>query len=262
MMDSKIKNTVHWLLCLAWFLICGAGNNAYALDIDKMKGYFLSGDYKSAIIEGEKNLKNYNAHSSDLDEFYYFLALSYMKDGNYLRASDIFEIILNEFKGTSFKEEAQLGLGDTYFLKGDYSKARQYYSGLLDMNPHTRFKAQAYYRLSQASFKIGDTQAAKEYLDKLKNEFPSSPERNLEKDLGSVSDIYYCVQIGSFANPGNANRLRDKIISKGYDAYVQEADLSGAKSYRVRVGRLKSRNEVVSLEGKLSQDGYPTRIIP
>jgi len=55
-----------------------------------------------------------------LDELYYLLSLSYLKDGNYLRASDIFEIILREFKGSRFKEDALLALGDTYFLRGDY----------------------------------------------------------------------------------------------------------------------------------------------
>ncbi len=236
--------------------------NGYCLDINRLKSYFLSGDYKSAITEGEKILTHYDAHSQGLDELYYFLGLSYLKDGNYLRASDIFEIILREFKGSSFKDEAQLGLGDTYFLKGDYDKAKEHYSQLLNSTPDTRFKAQAYYRLSETAFKAGDTQSAKGYLDKLKNEFPLSPERNLEKDLYAVSDIYYCVQVGSFVNPNNANRLRDKMISKGYDAYVQEADASGAKSYRVKVGRLKTRNEAASLEAKLSSDGYPTKIIP
>ncbi|MBN1913662.1 MAG: hypothetical protein JW788_04610 [Candidatus Omnitrophica bacterium] len=49
---------------------------------------YLSGDYKAAISEGEKILAQ--AKDQDgLDELYYILALSYMKEGNYLRASDI-----------------------------------------------------------------------------------------------------------------------------------------------------------------------------
>jgi tetratricopeptide (TPR) repeat protein len=239
-----------------------AVNSGYCLDINRLKSYFLSGDYKSAIMEGEKILKNYNANSPGLDELYYFMGLSYLKDGNYLRASDIFEIILREFKDSSFKDEAQLGLGDTYFLKGDYDKAKGHYSQLLNTNPATKLKAQAYYRLSETAFKAGDTQAAKNYLDKLKNEFPLSPEKNIDKDLYAVSDICYSVQVGAFANPNNANRLRDKLTSQGYDAYVQEVDANLTKSYRVRVGRLKSRSETEQLEGKLSQDGYPTKIVP
>jgi len=254
-----------------WILICNFDfyilifaflGNAYALNIDKVKVYFFNGDYKSAISEGEKVLTKYSAHSPNLDELYYFLGLSYLRDGNYLRASDIFEIILREFKDSSFKDEAKLGSGDTYFLKGDYDKAQGRYSELINSNPRTELKAVLYYRLSQIALKKGDTQAAKEYLDKLKTDFPSSLELKLNKDLYALTDIYYTVQVGSFVNFTNARNLCDKLISKGYDAYLQEADTNSTKTYRVRVGRLKSRSEAAQLENKLSSEGYPTKIIP
>ncbi len=234
----------------------------YCLSIDKVKFYFLNADYKSAISEGEKVLKGSDTRSPNLAELYYILGLSYLKDGNYLRASDIFEIILKEFKDSLFTEEAKLALGDTYFLKGDYDKAQGYYNELISSNPRTKLKAMAYYRLSQVGFKKGDTQAAKEYLDKLKTDFPSSLEIKLNKDLYALSDIYYTVQVGSFINTVNARNLRDKLISKGYDAYLQDADTNGVKTYRVKVGRLKSRPEASQLENKLSSEGYPTKIIP
>jgi tetratricopeptide (TPR) repeat protein len=236
--------------------------NCYALDIDKVKVYFLNGDYKSAISDGEKVLTNYNTHSPNLDELYYILGLSYLKDGNYLRASDIFEIILGEFKDGPFKDEAKLSLGDTYFLKGDYDKAQGHYSDLINSNPRTKLKALLYYRISQIALKEGDTQQAKEYLDKLKIDFPSSLEIKLNKDLYVFPDIYYTVQVGSFVNFTNARNLCDKLISKGYDAYLQEADTNSTKTYRVKAGRLKSRPEATQLENELSSEGYPTKIIP
>lgn len=237
-------------------------SNGYCLNIDKVKVYFLNGDYKSAISEGERVLTNYNTHSPSLDELYYILGLSYLKDGNYLRASDIFEIILREFKDSPLKDEAKLSLGDTYFLKGDFDLAQGYYTDLINSNPRTKLKALLYYRLSQTAFKRGDTQQAKEYLDKLKKDFPSNLEVELNKDLYSLSDIYYSVQVGSFEKSANAMNLRNKLIEKGYDAYVQEAETSGSKTYRVKVGRLSSRLEAVELENKLSSEGYPTKIFP
>ena len=237
-------------------------NYGYCLSIDKVKIYFLNGDYKSAISEGEKVLTKYTAHSPNLDELYYILGLSYLKDGNYLRASDIFEIILREFKDSPFKDAAKLSLGDTYFLKGDYDKAQGYYSELINSNPRTKLKALLYYRLSQIGFKNGDTQQAREYLDKLKKDFPSNLEVKLNKDLYYLSDIYYTVQVGSFVRSANAVNLHNKLIEKGYDAYVQEAETNGSKTYRVKVGRLSSRLEVVELENKLSSEGYSTKISP
>ncbi len=126
-------------------------NSGYALNLDKIKVHFLAGDYKSAILEGEKLLAG-EAQSGRSDELYYILGLSYLKDGNYLRASDIFEIILKEFKNSAFKEEASLGLGDTYFLKGDYGQAEGYFRELINNNPATKLKAQVCYRLSLIGF--------------------------------------------------------------------------------------------------------------
>jgi len=77
-----------------------------------------------------------------------------------------------------------------------------------------------------------------------------------------VPSDFYTVQVGSFINFTNARNLRDKLTSKGYDAYLQEADTSGTKAYRVKVGRLKSRPEVTQLANKLSSEGYPTKILP
>ncbi len=263
---SKLKfRHLAFVIC-AYFGFCALSfvitADAIALNLDNLKIHFLNSDYKSAISEGEKVLAKSTAHSTGLDGLYYILGLSYLKDGNYLRASDIFEIILREFKDSPFKDEAKLSLGDTYFLKGDFDLAQGYYSKLINSNPRIKLKALLYYRLSQIAFKIGDTQQAEEYLDKLKTDFPSSPEIKLNKDLYAFTDIYYTVQAGSFVNFSNARNLCDKLISKGYDAYLQETDTHSAKTYRVRVGRLKLRQEAIQLENKLSSEGYPTKIIP
>jgi len=240
--------------------------NVYALNLDKVKVNFLNGDYKSAILEGEKILAS-AGNSSGLDELYYILGLSYLKDGNYLRASDIFEIILKEFRNSQFQEEAKLGLGDAYFLRGDFSKAEGYYRDLNNSNPRTKFKAQVYYRLSQVGFKKGDARQGKEYSDKLKQDFPSNLELKMDKDFSEIPashvEFYYTVQVGSFSNSINANNLTQKLIQEGYPAYVEDAqDQGGNKIYRVRVGKLRQRQEAIDFENKLSQQGYPTKVCP
>lgn len=236
-------------------------NNVYCLNLDKVKIYFLNGDYNQAILEAEKILASYGS-IPNLDELYYILGLSYLKKGNYLRASDIFEIILKEYKDSAFSQEAKMSLADTYLLRQDYDKAEHYYKDLIVSNPHTKLKAIVYYRLGQVGIKKSDTQKAKEYLDKLKEEFPLNLEIKLNKDLYTTSYIYYTVQVGSFINPSNAKNLCNKLIDEGYDAYIQELDTGGKRIYRVRVGRLNSRLEAVQLENKLSSQGYLTKIIP
>ncbi|MGE5197534.1 MAG: SPOR domain-containing protein [Deltaproteobacteria bacterium] len=230
------------------------------MELDNIKISLLKCDYDSAIREGEKIMAN-AGQSQGTDELYYLLGLSYLKDGNYLRASDIFEIILNEFKSSRFREEAQLGLGDAYFLKNDCDKARKYYEGLLSASPNSKFAAAAYYRLSRCAFKNGDSAQAEGYLQKLKLQFPLNLEVRLNQDL-TPSVAAYTVQVGSFSKKQNAENLTQKLIRKGYPAFLEAADMQGTTAYRVKVGSFNSRQDAVNLADKLFQEGYPTKICP
>ena len=239
------------------FLLLIFVNNSYALNLDKLKIYFLQGDYSASIKEGEKILAGAE-QSPELDELYYILGVSYLKDGNYLRASDIFEIILNEFKKSKFKELAQLGLGDSYFLRGDLQQAEQCYKQLQEANNNSNLKAQAYYRFSRLAFKRGDIQQGKEYLDRLNKEFPL----NLEARQASETGTFYSVQVGAFSKITNAKSLAEKLSQKDYPAYIEESNILGRTTYRVKVGKTTKHSEITALENKLSHDGYPTRVLP
>lgn len=210
-------------------------------------------------------MAKYN-HSAGSDELYYVLGLSYLKDGNFLRASDIFEIILNEFKDSRFHDEAKLGLADTFFLREDFVQAKNIYKGLLDSGPSVSLKPILYYRLSQVAFKTGDMAEGKTYEDKLVLEYPLNLESRINKDIcflpDTTSGLFYTVQVGAFSNATNAKNLVEKLVQKDYPAYIEVAVLSGKASYRVRVGKLRTRQEVEALERKLTQEGYPTRICP
>lgn len=235
---------------------------SYALNLDKLKAYFIGGDYKAAIKEGEKIMAG-SKYCEQMDELYYLLGLSYLKDGNYLRAADIFEIIIKEFKKSDFKQEAKMGLGDSCFLKGDYDSAKQLYNGILKDEPDTKLKSALYYRLSQSAFKEGDSQEAGEYLQKIKKDFPL----NLEAKQGNFSNrlttsLYYTVQVGSFSSDENAKNFMQELKKKGYPAYIEKAESQGVPVYRVRVGKLPLLQEAESFQKRLSQEGYSTKIYP
>lgn len=237
----------------------------YALNLDHVKARFLQGDYKAAIKEGEKLIAASMQNSSRLDELYYYLGVSYLKDTNYLRASDIFEIILKEFSDSAFQDEATLGLGDTYFLRGNYDKAKEYYQRLISAAGRGRLKPEAYYRLSQCAFRLGNSEEGAKYLRKLKDGYPMSPELVSNKDLSALADtnkLYYTVQVGAFSGKARAEGLKNKLAREGYPAYIEDADTSRSVSYRVRVGKFHLLQEAVELEKKLIQEGYPTKIFP
>lgn len=237
----------------------------YALNIDKVKVAFLNGDYKAAITEGERVLA-VEGYSKDIDQLYYILGLSYFKDGNHLRASDIFEIVIKEFNNSSFKDKARLGLGDIDFVKGNFDKAQNVYEELLNSAGSSELRPQLYYRLSEVALKKDNPGRAKEYLAKLKSEFPNNIETRLNKDLSVIADspsgLYYTVQVGCFSSGINAGNLTKKLAQQGYSAYVEEAGSDSGRMYRVRVGKVQSRQEASLLENKLSAEGYPTKIYP
>jgi outer membrane protein assembly factor BamD (BamD/ComL family) len=249
------------ILLVSLYLCIFVAFTAYALNLDEAKIHFLKGDYKAAILEGEKLLANCK-ESDDIDELYYILGLSYLKDANFLRACDIFEIILTELKDSKFKEEAILGLGDVCFLKEDFARAKGYYKKLLSDYPDTKLKAQGYYRLAQVGFKTSDNQTAKEYLEKIKQDFPQNIEVRLNNNLATLSEIYYTVQVGSFSKSMNAQKLAEKLKEKAYPAYTEETASGDKVFYRVRVGKFKTRYEALAQEEKLIKEGFPTKIYP
>lgn len=272
-----------FLVCWSLLLFCGIALSmraTYAMDLEKIKVSFLAGDYKTTIEQGEKLLSVTAEDSPGLDELYYIMGLSYLKEGRYLRSSDIFEIILNEFKGSKFTDEARMGLGDSYFLTGDYAAAEGNYKQILKDSPKTTVRPLVYYRLSQCAAKTGDTQAAADYLNKLRLDAPLSLEVKSEPALAApaaktpaasetaagsaepLPEIYYTVQVGNFTRKSNAENLKNKLVQKGYPAYMEESSIRGKRSYCVRVGKTQQRKEALELEKKLSRAGYPTKIFP
>lgn len=222
-------------------------NYVFALNLGSLKQSYISGDYEMAIKEGEKIMARSNYSSPGMDELYYFLGLSYLKDGNYLRASDIFEIIINEFKSSQFVKDAKLGLADIDYFKGDYDAARNGYKGLLNSKDGEALKPQLSYRLDEC---IGKKTAAKILPDPV------------IKDEVILQENYFSVQVGSFTNSNNANNLKTELKEKGYNSFVEENTAQDKISYRVKVGKLQSRREALELEAKLAKDGYPTKIWP
>ena len=231
-----------------------------AFDLEKAREYFVKEDYPGTIKECE-NILAYKGYSRELDELYYILGLSYMKTENYLRASDIFEIIINEFRDSAFRDDAMLGLGDTYFLRGDYNAAQSQYKTFLEKEPLTRLKPAVYYRFAQICVNNGDQRGAREYLEKLKKEYPLSFESRMEL-IPAQDALSFTIQVGAFSKNDNAQNLCRILIGKGYKAYIEEASSGSGRTYKVRVGKLSSRFEAQQLERQLSNEGYPTKIFP
>lgn len=71
----------------------------------------------------------------------------------------------------------------------------------------------------------------------------------------------YFVQLGSFADPGNARRLREQLVAYYPDVHVEQAQGTESRYYRVRMGAFMNRREAEERASRVSGFGYPAVII-
>jgi tetratricopeptide (TPR) repeat protein len=247
------------------FFICcwlfAFSTDCRALGLDNLRNHFLSGDYKACIREGEKLIAQ-SGSGKGLDELYYILGLSYLKDGNSLRASDIFEIVINEYRNSKFQDEAKLGLGDSYFLRRDYGRAQDSYGALLKDRPQSKLKPAIYYRLSQLGKRTADKKKEQEFLAKLKSEFPRSPEALTAKEFLPGPMI---APAGVIATPATAPKpsLPEKDIilaplAKPASSESTQELITG--SFSVQVGAFSSLENARKLTLKLKAQRHSAYI--
>ena len=247
-----------------YFVICalalGFSVDVYAADLGSAQGKFLQGEYEDAATECEDVLIS-SPPASSVPQVYYLLGQCYVKLGNYLRAGDTFEVIINEYKNSAIVDAAYLGLADTYFLREDFTGAEKLYNTILEKFPNSQLRGVIYFRLGQAALKQGHWQEAEQLLKKVRQEYSGTFEAGLVGELLGA-DRFFTVQVGSFGTKINAQNLSDKLAVEGFSPYIVEMDAKGRRLYRVRIGKLNSREDAKKLEESLKEKGYPTHIFP
>jgi DedD protein len=80
---------------------------------------------------------------------------------------------------------------------------------------------------------------------------------------GPVSSTgMWAVQLGSFSNQANADRLAAGLRKEGYAAFLSQLQSGTKKLHRVRVGPQKNRAEAESVASKLSAEGHKGQVVP
>jgi rare lipoprotein A len=69
------------------------------------------------------------------------------------------------------------------------------------------------------------------------------------------------IQVGSFIDESNANRLKKGLEYKYDDVYITTVYIKGQKYHRVRVGKFSSYESAYSTAKKLAEEGYSTLIM-
>ncbi|MCK6370273.1 MAG: SPOR domain-containing protein [Gammaproteobacteria bacterium] len=71
----------------------------------------------------------------------------------------------------------------------------------------------------------------------------------------------WAVQIGTFAEKANADRVTAQLRKAGFETYVSPTSSGTRTLYRVRVGPVDSRNEVGDLARRLSAAGHQGQVV-
>lgn len=95
-----------------------------------------------------------------------------------------------------------------------------------------------------------------------KPDAPLQPVQSAELPPKPSATASWAVQVGSFAEPANASRLRDSLRTKGYPAYVEQVKLSSGTAYRVRVGPVLSRADAEAIQTKLAKIDQRGIVVP
>ena len=64
----------------------------------------------------------------------------------------------------------------------------------------------------------------------------------------------YAIQVAALREPGEADTIAKRLVSKGYDAYVMTPPGGTPNVYRVRVGSFKTRRDAEPTAAKLQQE--------
>jgi len=71
----------------------------------------------------------------------------------------------------------------------------------------------------------------------------------------------FTLQVGSFQDRANADRLKKALALKYSNVYIAHADIKGKRFYRVRIGRFQLKNDAGQLGQTLAEEGYPVVVI-
>lgn len=101
---------------------------------------------------------------------------------------------------------------------------------------------------------IDHQQIVEDYQGSLKESPADMPPQN--SGLEQTDQTIYVVQVGAFSQKLNADRMREELVKKGYNAYVV-----GFDPYKVQVGAFSERSDAEKLEAELEALGYSDAFI-
>jgi len=253
------------------FILAQSSFAASPASFSVIEKYFLEGKYNAVISESEELI---SSGSGRKDELYYIKGLSELKANRFSDARTSFNHIISNYSWSKKAFDARLGLGDSYFLQGDNTGALNVYNDMAGRYPSDKNISIVYNRLSLCYARMGIRAKADSYYGMVKEKAPLSFEARSTPAISAPSQAStgrnaassdagtgkYSVQVGSFKNKRNADRLARKLAAHGHESYVEIPVFSRDKFYRVKVGKFSSKGDASKTASKLESEGYHIKV--
>ncbi len=91
---------------------------------------------------------------------------------------------------------------------------------------------------------------------------PAPEEAPAQPAADSSSTGMWAVQLGSFGNAENAERLAADLRSEGHAAFLSQVSTSAGQRHRVRIGPQKDRASAEAVASKLRAAGHDVKVLP
>lgn len=90
----------------------------------------------------------------------------------------------------------------------------------------------------------------------------SEPERTASQSAAASTTGMWAVQLGSFSNKENADRLASNLRKQGYAAFISEVATGSGQMHRVRIGPQKDRPSAEQMAARLDKVGHKGKVVP
>ena len=89
----------------------------------------------------------------------------------------------------------------------------------------------------------------------------SQRQTELPKPAASTTGMW-AVQLGSFSNKKNAEKLAADLRKQGYAAFLSQLQTSSGRLHRVRIGPQKDRQSAEAMAARLLKAGHKGQVLP
>jgi DedD protein len=91
---------------------------------------------------------------------------------------------------------------------------------------------------------------------------PVQPKPTVQATAASSTTGMWAVQLGSFSNKANAEKLAADLRKQGYAAFLSQLDTDGGTLHRVRIGPQKDRDAAEAMAARLLKVDIKGQVVP